>query len=199
MNCSRSLHGAAVAVACALLQAPAAIAASTTTTTAGGENTPLNLDQPAKAVEHSTGGGGIVRTIVGLAVVIGVIYGLHWILKQVKTGREQRSTGGGLDTLSTLQLGPGRSLHLIRSGSEIMLVGSAEHGVTPIRVYSEDEARALGIVDEIDGFDPDRGGRGTGSSSGGRAKKANPLNAGPGSPANVRDLVKSVQRWTVRR
>lgn len=181
-----------------LLQAPAALAASTTTT-AGGENTPLNLEQPAKAVERSTGGGGIVRTIVGLAVVIGVIYGLHWILKQVKTGREQRSTGGGLDILSTLQLGPGRALHLVRSGSEIMLVGSAEHGVTPIRVYSEEEARTLGLIDEIDGFDPDGGGRRTGSPSAVRAAKANPLSAGPSSPPNVRDLVRTVQRWTVRR
>jgi flagellar protein FliO/FliZ len=197
MHCSRSLHGAAAAVVCVLLQAPAALAASTTTTTASGENTPLNLEQPAKAVEHSTGGGGIVRTVVGLAVVIGVIYGLHWILKQVKTGREQRSTGGGLDTLSTLQLGPGRALHLVRSGSEIMLVGSAEHGVTPIRIYSEDEARTLGLVDEIDGFDP--GGPSGGAGAPGRTAKANPLNAGSGSPPKVRDLVKTVQRWTVRR
>jgi flagellar protein FliO/FliZ len=184
MNCSRSLHAAAAAVACVLLTAPAALAASTTTT-ASGEDTPLNLDRPAQTVE-SGGGGGIVRTIVGLAVVLGVIFGLHWILKQVKVGRETRSSGGGLDTLSTLQLGPGRSLHLIRSGSEIVLVGSAEQGVTPIRVYTEDEARLLGLVDEVAGYDA-RGGR------------PDPMHAAPGSPASVRDLLKTVQNWTVRR
>jgi flagellar protein FliO/FliZ len=195
MNCSRSLHGLAAAVACALLTAPAAFAAAATTS-ASGEDTPLNLDRPAQAVEHGTGGGGIVRTIVGLAVVLGVIFGLHWILKQVKVGREQRSTGGGLNTLSTLQLGPGRSLHLIRSGSEIVLVGSAEQGVTPIRVYSEDEARVLGLLDEIDGHgdgDGDGGGMAT------RGGRPNPLNAAPGSPPSPRDLLKTVQRWTVRR
>ncbi|MGH2941402.1 MAG: FliO/MopB family protein [Solirubrobacteraceae bacterium] len=170
-------------MACALLTAPAALAASTTTT-AGGEDTPLNLDRPAQTVEGTGGGGGIVRTIVGLAVVIGVIYGLHWILKQVKTGREQRSTGGGLSAVSTLQLGPGRALHLVRSGSEIVLLGCAEHGVTPIRVYSEDEARALGLLDELGGQD---------------AGPSNPMDAAPGSPATVRDFVKTVQRWTVRR
>ena len=172
--------------------APAALAASTTTTAATGEDTPLNLDRPAQAVEH-TGGGGVVRTIVGLAVVLGVIFGLHWVLKQLKTSREQRSTGGGLDTLSTLQLGPGRALHLVRSGSEILLVGSAEHGVTPIRAYSEDEARALGLIDEIDRFDRDAA---AGVVRGGRP---DPLHAAPGSPASVRDLVKTVQRWTVRK
>ena len=194
MNCSRSLQGLAAATACALLAAPAALAASSsTTTTASGEDTPLNLDSPAQAVEHSGGGGGIVRTIVGLAVVLGVIFGLHWILKQVKVGREQRSTGGGLDTLSTLQLGPGRSLHLIRSGSEIVLVGSAEHGVTPIRVYSADEARTLGLLDEIDHHDAGL------AAARASASRPNPLHAAPGSPASIRDLVKTVQRWTVRR
>jgi len=192
MHCSRSLHGLAAAVACALLTAPAALAASTTTT-ASGENTPLNLDRPAQAVENGGGGGGIVRTIVGLAIVLGVIFGLHWVLKQVKVGREQRSTGGGLDTLSTLQLGPGRSLHLVRSGSEIVLVGSAEQGVTKIRVYSEDEARELGILDEIDRGGDVLAGRG------GAAARPNPLHAGPGSPPSPRDFLKTVQRWTVRR
>lgn len=188
MHCSRSLHGLAAVVACVLLTAPAALAASTTTT-AGGENTPLNLDRPAQAVENSGGGGGIVRTIVGLAIVLGVIFGLHWVLKQLKTSRETRSTGGGLDALSTLQLGPGRALHLVRSGSEIVLVGSAEQGVSALRVYSEDEARMLGLLDEIERFDRDepRGGR------------PNPLQAGAGSPPSLREVVRTVQRWTVRK
>ena len=191
MNCSRSLHGLAAAVACALLMAPAALAAPTTTTPAKGEDTPLNLDRPAQAVE-SSGGGGIVRTIVGLAIVLGVIFGLHWVLKQLKTSREQRSTGGGLNTLSTLQLGPGRALHLVRSGSEIVLVGSAEQGVNALRVYSEDEARMLGLLDEVDSF-------GAGDALGGGGPPPNPLQAAPGSPPSVREVIKTVQRWTVRK
>ncbi len=192
MNCSRSLHGLAAAAACALLTAPAALAASTTTTPAGGEDTPLNLDRPTQAVDPAGGGGGIVRTIVGLAVVLGVIFGLHWILKQVKVGREQRSTGGGLDTLSTLQLGPGRSQHHVRSGSEIVLVGSAEQGVSRSRVYTEDDARTRGLHDEIDHHDADR-------TAVTRGSRPNPLHAGPGSPPSPRDVLKTIQRWTVRR
>ena len=193
MNCSRSLYGLAAAVCCALFTAPAALATSTTTT-ASGEDTPLNLDRPATAVEHSAGDGGVVRMIVGLAVVIGVIYGLHWVLKFVKTGREQRSTGGGLDVLSTLQLGPGRALHLVRAGSEIVLVGTGDHGVTPVRVYSEDEAEMLGLLDGLDGHDGD----GTGG-IGGTAGGPDPMYAATGPPTGVRDLLKAVQRWTVRR
>jgi hypothetical protein len=29
-----------------------------------------------------------------------------------------------------------------------VLVGAGEHGVTPIRTYTEDEARRLGLIDE---------------------------------------------------
>jgi flagellar protein FliO/FliZ len=47
-------------------------------------------------------------------------------------------------------LGPNRSLHLVRAGRELVLVGVAEHGVTPIRTYSEDEAIELGLIDEDD-------------------------------------------------
>ncbi len=151
MNCSRLLHAAVVSATCALLTAPAALAATTTTPT--GEDTPLSLE-PAPAAEQTSSGGGIVRTIVGLAVVLGVIYGLHWVLKQVKAGRENQSTGRGLQPLSTLALGPGRSLHLVRAGAEIVLVGSAEHGVTPLRTWSEDEARALGLLDDDDATTP---------------------------------------------
>ena len=189
MHCSRSLHGLAAAVACALLTAPAALAASTAPS-ASGENTPLNLDRPAQAVERS-GGGGIVRTIVGLAVVLGVIFGMHWVLKQLKHSRENRSTGGGLNPLSTLQLGPNRALHLVRAGSEIVLVGSGENGVTPIRVYTEDEARLLGLLDEIERFDDDV--------MAGRGGRPNPLHAAPGSPASAREIVKALQRLTVRK
>src|SRR3954452_10446735 len=80
-----------------LLTAPAAFAAD-------GENTPLNLPADTGKAASSAGGpggGSIVRTIVGLAVVIGVIYGLSWVLKQVKASKSQTATGGGLETLAT--------------------------------------------------------------------------------------------------
>lgn len=111
-----------------------------------GEDTPLDLDG-AKATEAAASGGGFVRTIVGLAIVIGVIYGLYWVLRQVKASREERATGSGLVTIASLPLGPGRSLHLVRAGHEVLVVGASEHGVTPIRAYHESEARAAGLLD----------------------------------------------------
>ena len=124
-----------------------------------GERTPLNLGKVKTDQAAQVGGGGstLVRTFVGLAVVIGVIYGLHWILKQVKSSKEERASGSGLKTVATLPLGPGRSLQLVRAGGELVLVGVSEGGVTPIRSYQEDEARAAGLLDmgdeDGDGFD----------------------------------------------
>ena len=135
-----SLLAAAMALASLLLAPQGALAA------ASGEKTPLNLkDTPGPA--HVGGGGSIVRTIVGLAVVIGVIYGLYWILKQVKSSREEKASGTGLTALATLPLGAQRSLQLVRAGRELHLVGVSEHGVTPVRTYSEEEADAAGLLD----------------------------------------------------
>ena len=126
---------------------------------ANGENTPLNLS-PAKVGTHtsSSGGPSIVRTIVGLLIVIAVIWGLTWILKQVKSGRETRSAGEGLENVATLPLGSGRSLHLVRAGSDHLVVGSAEQGVTPIYRYSEEQARSAGLLSADENLEhPDPG------------------------------------------
>lgn len=133
-----------------LLVAPAAAGAKDL-----GEQTPLNLPtrQP-KALDASGGGGsGLVRTIVGLLIVVAVIYGLAWVLRQVKSSREERTRGTGLSTAAVVPLGPGRSLHLVRAGRELVLVGVAEHGVVPIRTYSEEEAARLGL--DAAGDDPE--------------------------------------------
>lgn len=120
---------------------------------ADGEQTPLRLDGSGKQAAEtvSTGGGGMVRTIVGLAVVIGVIYGLTWVLKQLRSSRQESAEGAGLESLATLPLGTNRSLHLVRAGDEIVLVGAGERGVTPIRSYTAAEARALGLLDNDGG------------------------------------------------
>ena len=119
----------------------------------GEDRTPLNLDtveEPARQAANDGGGGGIVRMVVGLAVVLGVIYGLSWVAKQVKASKEGTATGGALATLSSLPLGPGRTIHLVRAGNDLVLLGAAEKGVTPIRTYTESEARAAGLLGDED-------------------------------------------------
>jgi flagellar protein FliO/FliZ len=146
-----------------------------------GEKTPLNLKDGPGTGTHVSSGGSLVRTIVGLAVVIGVIYGLYWILKQVKSSREEKASGTGLTALATLPLGAQRSLQLVRAGRELHLVGVSEHGVTPVRTYSEEEADAAGLLD-LEPDDEDGGGGG-----------------GNGAGGVVSSVIGELRRRTVRR
>jgi flagellar protein FliO/FliZ len=119
---------------------------------ANGENTPLNLGSDGTAhAAHAASGGGMVRTIFALIVVCAVIYGITWLLKKVKGAKEATASGTSLESLATLPLGTNRALHLVRAGTEVVLLGSAEHGVTPIRRFSEAEAIQLGLLDGTTG------------------------------------------------
>lgn len=145
-----------------------------------GENAPIDLTGPATSA-HAGGGGNLVRTIVGLAIVLAVIFGLRWVLKQVKASKEGRANGSGLTPMATLPLGSNRSLHVVRAGREVLVVGSGEHGVTPVRSYNEDEARTLGIIeDEAPALEP---------------LKALPAAGETGKPRNPLDALRA---WTVR-
>jgi flagellar protein FliO/FliZ len=97
-----------------------------------------------------------VRTIIALIVVIAIIYAVSKILKAVKGRDAVRASGNGLEQLATLPIAPGKSVSLLRSGTDIILLGVGDHGVTPIKTYTEDEAIAAGIdlpEDSDDDFD----------------------------------------------
>lgn len=137
MKTSTLTRGAALTGALMLVHAGSAFAA-------GGESTPLNLSGGGTPAHTSTGGSSIVRTIVGLFVVVVVIYGVAWILRRFKSDKG-RASGQGLSHIATLPLANGRSVALVRAGREVVLVGVGEHSVTPIRRYTEAEALANGI------------------------------------------------------
>jgi flagellar protein FliO/FliZ len=159
--------------------------------TAHSENQPLDLGGSA-ASAHAAGGGNIARTIVGLAIVIAVIFGLRWVLKQFKAGREKKAAGNGLSAMATLPLGSNRSLHVVRAGREVLVVGAGEHGVTPVRTYTEAEARAHGLLDGEEDEPPPLTMASDGPSEGGTA--------GPGGPAGAlgRRALDTLRSWTVR-
>ena len=197
----RFLAVAYAAITCVLVHAPAAFAAAADKASdkappaqpSYGEDKPLDLplDEGSRQLEATgaSGGTSLVRTFVGLAVVLAVIYGLYWVLKQVKASREERATGTGLSSFAVVPLGPNRSLHLIRAGRELVLVGVAEHGVTPIRTYSELEAEELGLI-------ADEGHQlGTGapvSSTNGNG------NGRSGGPTTIGDVIAKLREKTVR-
>jgi len=178
----------------------------------GSENTPLSVSSASESSHAATTGPSLVRTIVGLVIVIAVIWGLTWILRQVKSGRTRSAAGSGLTSMATLPLGSGRTLHLVRAGRDYLLLGSAEHGVVPIYRYTEQQALETGLLDTYaelpDGEDPDAvdptfGATPTESATPGRAR-ARPVQM-PGQARGARvpgadsKLVERLREWTVRR
>ena len=132
----------AAGLAVALVCAPAAWADDSF----HADSTPLPSDvtgagassDGASAGSAATGMGTIVRGIVGLAIVLGVIYGLHWLLKSSRSGRKS-DRNDLVEVIATTPLAQNRSIHLVRAGDELLLVGAAESGVTPLRVYAAGE------------------------------------------------------------
>ncbi len=191
-------------LACALQGAFACSAAAFTAPSkaAGGENAPLSLHSSASAPHTSSGGASLVRTIVGLAIVIAVIWGLSWILRQVKSPRDPQVASTGLTSVAALTLSSGRSLHLVRAGSDYVLLGSAEHGVMPIHRYTEEEAREAGLL--VTEVPPERsrfGSRGRQLTAGQNAAQnggqngADPMRA----PAPSTGVIERLRELTVRR
>jgi flagellar protein FliO/FliZ len=137
--------GATVAAVVLLLAAPALARAARS-----GESTPVDLTGASGggAAQVPGGGGSLVRTIVGLAIVIGVIYGVAWVLRTFKARRQPQATGSGLAALASVPLANGRSVHLVQAGTDLVLLGVAEQGVVPIRTYTQEEAHAAGLIDD---------------------------------------------------
>ena len=169
------------------------IAAAVHSTTAGAlaaasEDTPLDLRsvEPTRAGPADPG-GGLLRTFFGLLVGLAAIYALYWVLRRVKESREERASGFGLESVAFLPLGPGRGLHMVRSGRELVLVGVSEQGVTPIRTYAEEQALAAGLLpDEGLAADPIPG-------------PPAPSSGAPGAVPAVRQMVEALRRRTERR
>lgn len=115
-----------------------------------GEEKALDLPSDVQVGQARTegAGGSLGRTLFGLMIVVALIYGLTLLLRRMRNG--SIGVGGrsqGLKAVASIPLGPNRSIHLVRAGQEYLLVGAAEHGVVPLRTYSEDEARAAGLLD----------------------------------------------------
>lgn len=147
------------------------------------DQTPLPASvSGAEQSPASQGGGGssLVRMIVGLAIVVGVIYGVYWLLRASARSKARRNDGG-IDVVATAALGPNRSVHLLRLGGELVLVGSAEHGVTSLRVYAPEEAARLGL---------DHSGPGDSALAGSQAREV--------ASARSRNMLEDLRRRTAR-
>jgi flagellar biosynthetic protein FliO len=101
------------------------------------------------------GGGAAIRMLLALGIVIALIFGLYKLLRRTTKGNGGAIRADGrITVVASAPLAPSRSLHLVRVGEELVLVGAGEQSVTPIRVYSADESRRMALDDPDDGMRP---------------------------------------------
>jgi len=156
---------ALMALALALSAAPAAAQTTTAATTAAATekapaskaatSVPADPDEKLPIPEGSDSpvsvsggaGGTLIRLMLGLGIVVGLIAAVWYVMKRVQRSRypamDDRNPAGLIDVLATTSLGPNRSLHLVKVGEEIVLVGSTDHSVAPITRIGADDAAGL--------------------------------------------------------
>jgi flagellar biogenesis protein FliO len=156
----RSAIAPLLAVVVVMVAVPAAGAKERTPTLSGAETTstvpelrPDTTPLPAsitgatgsKPTATASATGAIAKFVVGLGIVLAVIFGVYWLLKSV--GKRRQGKGGiddgTLSVVGSTTLGPGRMLHLIRVGEDIVLVGAAENSVTRVHAWTGADAKRL--------------------------------------------------------
>jgi len=131
-----------------LLSALPALAATATTTTTPADPESLPIPEGSATPTGLSGGSGgtLLRLGIGLLVVLGLIALVWHVMKRVQRSRYPALDERGsslIDVVGTTSLGPNRSLHLVRVGDEIVLVGATDHSVNVVARLGVDDAAAL--------------------------------------------------------
>ena len=89
--------------------------------------------QPRAAAPATAPGWGTVASMgLGLVVVVGLAVGLGFAAKRLNAKRLLGGRGRNLELLETIQIGPRRSLALVRLGGQWLVVGLGEKELTHI-------------------------------------------------------------------
>lgn len=91
----------------------------------------------AKKVKTSKA-GSIWRMLFGLGFVLLVIFSVHWLLKKFSESKSPSLSaaagiGGLIEVVSTTPLAANRNLHLVRIGTDLVLIGATEQSITQLQ------------------------------------------------------------------
>lgn len=102
-----------------------------------------DYEEPRKNSGEMPVGRLILDLVVKLAVVLGIAYGAIYVLR-LFMGRQPSLPGrkGHLKVIESASLGPNRSVHLIKIGGEVMVIGSTPEQITTIGKIEDPETLA---------------------------------------------------------
>jgi flagellar protein FliO/FliZ len=105
----------------------------------GDEESP---EEPEERPLNSFGVWDLIRMVLILALVVGLIYAVFYLLKRSSKGRIQSSQI--IKILGSRSISGNKSLHLVEIGRQIFLVGSGDNGINLVSEINDKES-----IDEI--------------------------------------------------
>ncbi|MDB5984200.1 MAG: flagellar assembly protein FliO [Pseudomonas sp.] len=90
---------------------------------------------PVTSALSSGVGGQLTQLVLGLLLVLGLIFGLAWLLRRVQSAGPRQ--GQLIELLSTRALGARDRLVLVQVGNEQILLGVTPGRITPLHVLKE--------------------------------------------------------------
>jgi flagellar biosynthetic protein FliO len=85
------------------------------------------------------------KTLGSLVLILGLIVGTMWLLKRFMTFGKPAAAGGiAMEIAGVLHLGPRRSVYAVKAGSQVILLGVAEHAITFLTQLPESSTDGAG-------------------------------------------------------
>lgn len=95
---------------------------------------PVVQSAAAPAVSGSIG-GQLTQLVLGLLLVVGLIFGLAWLMRRVQ--RAGPGNGQVIEMIGSRALGPRDRLVLVQVGEEQILLGLTPGRITPLHVLKQ--------------------------------------------------------------
>lgn len=104
----------------------------------GGTDAPQNV--PPEQIRPAYEGPSFFRMIFGLAVVLGGVVGVLYLVRRFYYGRlASGASSGVMEVLAREYVEPGRSLLLVRVGGRLLVLGSTREGLRKVAEISDKE------------------------------------------------------------
>ena len=132
-----------------------------------GRGSPLPLARPGSGASNSlregpaapTSGGSIVTVVSSLAIVLGLLFGVTWLMRRAGPAGSQPLPSDVVQVLGRAMLSPRQQMQLVRIGDKLVLIANTPAGVqTLTEITDRAEVQRLAAACEAA-----RGGSSTGT------------------------------------
>lgn len=114
----------------------------------GHPNGPREGDR-LKSGDASSSSSGWIRTVLSLAVVLGLIFALKWAMRKYSPGKAAPAQSKLVEVLFRTPISPKHQVMLIRVGQRVLVVGAGAEGMNTLAEISDPEqvAEVLGAAE----------------------------------------------------